>query len=393
MLSQMNFETGEIGNERRTLLAGPERAGSRRVVLIAAIAIAAAALVAWFVWGGGDQAAAPKGATESVPSVTVIVPGRDTVQAVIAGTGSLAARREMPVGVAGEGGIVSRVLVEPGDWVRAGQVLATVDRSVQAETAASLGAQVQVARADARLAQQELERAQSLVGKGFISKADVDRRVATRDGALARVRQAEATLDETKARNARLDIRAPAAGLVLARGVEPGQIISSASGMLFRVAMGGQMEMRAQLPEADLARIRAGVQAEVTPVGSTQAFRGEVWQVSPVVDPQTRQGIARIALAYNPALRPGGFASARIIAGATSVPLLPESAVLSDGKGNFVYVVDGENKVRRRGVTVGEVSDEGVSIAQGLNGTEPVVLSAGAFLNDGQRISPVRQAR
>lgn len=389
----MNYETGEIGNEHRTLLAGPERAGSRRVILIAAIAIAAAVLIGWFVWGGDKSAEAPKGATESVPSVTVTVPGRSTVQAVIAGTGSLAARREMPVGVAGEGGIVSRVLVEPGDWVAAGQVLATVDRSVQAETAASLAAQVQVTRADARLAQQELERAQSLVGRGFISKADVDRRTATRDGALARVRQAEAQLEETRARNARLDVRAPAAGLVLSRGVEPGQIVSSASGTLFRVAMGGQMELRAQLPEADLARIRAGVPAEVTPVGTTQSFRGEVWQVSPVVDPQTRQGIARIALRYNEALRPGGFASARIVSGAASVPLLPESAVLSDGKDNYVYVVDGTDTVRRRPVRVGEVSDAGVSIAQGLNGTEAVVVSAGAFLNDGQRIKPVRQAR
>lgn len=387
----MNYETGEISGERQALLPGPDRARSRRVILIAAIAIAAAALIAWFMFGGEDEA--PKAATESAPSVTVTVPGRSEVQAEITGTGSLAARREMPVGVAGEGGIVTRVLVEPGDWVAAGQVLAAVDRSVQTETAASLAAQVQVARADAQLAEAELERAQSLVGRGFISKADLQRREATRDSARARVRQAEATLSETRARNARLDIRAPAAGLVLSRGVEPGQIVSSASGTLFRVAMGGQMELRAQLPEADLARVRVGVPAEVTPVGSTQSFKGEVWQVAPIVDPASRQGIARIALPYEEALRPGGFASARILAGANTRPLLPESAVLSDGKGNYVFVVDAENRVHRRTVRVGEVSDAGVSIAEGLNGTEPVVVSAGAFLNDGQRIQPVRQAR
>ena len=387
----MNYETGEISSERQAHLTGPDRTRSRRVILIAAIAIAVAALIAWSMFGGKDEA--PKAAAESVPSVTVTVPGRSSVQAEITGTGSLAARREMPVGVAGEGGIVTRVLVEPGDWVRAGQVLATVDRSVQTETAASLAAQVQVARADAALAEAELERAQSLVGRGFISKADLQRREATRDSARARVRQAQATLDETRARNARLDIRAPAAGLVLSRGVEPGQIVSSASGTLFRVAMGGQLELRAQLPETDLARVRPGVPAEVTPVGSTESFKGEVWQVAPIVDPSSRQGIARIALPYNQALRPGGFASARILAGANDVPQLPESAVLSDGKGNYVYVVDGQNTVRRRAVRVGEVSDGGVSIAYGLNGTEAVVVSAGAFLNDGQRIKPVRQAR
>ena len=330
---------------------------------------------------------------DAVPTVTVSVPGRDQVATVIAGNGSLAARREMPVGVAGEGGQVRAVLVEPGSWVKAGQVLATVDRSVQSQTAASLAAQVNVAAADARIAQTELDRAQQLVGRGFISKADVDRRAATRDAARARLNVAQAQLQETRARNGRLDIRAPAAGLVLTRAVEPGQIVSSGTGTLFRVAAGGQMELRAQLPEVDLARLSTGVAAEVTPVGSTETFKGEVWQVSPVVDPQTRQGIARVALAYDPALRPGGFASVRIFAGARTVPQLPESAVLSDGKGNYVYVVDAANKVRRRAVTVGEVSDLGVSIADGLNGTERVVQSAGAFLTGGQQIKPVLQAR
>ena len=98
----------------------------------------------------------------------------------------------MPVGVAGEGGQVVRVLVEPGQWVSAGQVLAVIDRSVQAQQAAQLAAQIEVARADLRLAQNELDRAQSLVSRGFISQADLDRKRATRDAAAARVRVAQA---------------------------------------------------------------------------------------------------------------------------------------------------------------------------------------------------------
>jgi RND family efflux transporter MFP subunit len=231
------------------------------------------------------------------------------VATIVTGTGSLAARREMPVGVAGEGGVVTRVLVEPGSWVGKGQVLATVDRSVQVQTADSLAASVRVAQADARLAQAELDRAQRLVANGFISKADIDRKTAARDQALARVRVAQAQHSETQARNRRLDIRAPEAGLVLTRQVEPGQIVSAGSGVLFRMAQGGQMELRTQLSEVDLQKLRPGARAEVTPTGTTQTFTGEVWQVSPVIDPQTRQGIARVALTYNPALRPGGFAS------------------------------------------------------------------------------------
>jgi len=337
-----------------------------------------------------DKGAAAKGGGNDaqIPSVTIVVPGRSTIQSVVSGNGSLAARREMPVGVAGEGGMVTRVLVEPGSWVGAGQVLATVDRSVQAQTANSLAAQVRVARADAQLAQSNLDRAQKLVANGFVSKADIDQKTATRDSALARVRVAESQLNETQARNRRLDIRAPAAGLVLTRAIEPGQIISSGSGILFRIAAGGQMELRTQLAEGDLQKLHAGIAAEVTPVGSTTVFKGEVWQVSPVIDPQTRQGIARIALTYNTALRPGGFASARIVAGAQVAPQLPQSAVQSDERGNFVYVLDKDNKAQRVAITTGDVSDSGVVITSGLAGNERVVVTAGAFLTPGQKVIP-----
>ena len=154
------------------------------------------------------------------------------------------------------------------------------------------------------------------------------------------------------------------------------------------MAKGGEMEMRAQLAEADLARLSTGVQAQVTPVGSTKSFTGQVWQVSPVIDPQTRQGIARIALSYDPALRPGGFAQATIRSGGASVPQLPNSAIQSDEIGNFVYIIGPDDRVVRRSVKIGEVSDAGVAVMEGLNGSERVVLSAGAFLNPGQQVKP-----
>ena len=93
-----------------------------------------------------------------------------------------------------------------------------------------------MARADLQLAQNELDRALQLVERGFISKADVDRKTATRDSARARVNVANAQLSETRARNARLDIGAPVSGYVLERNVEPGQTVSAGSGILFRLA-------------------------------------------------------------------------------------------------------------------------------------------------------------
>jgi HlyD family secretion protein len=196
----------------------------------------------------------------------------------------------------------------------------------------------------------------------------------------------------SSARIGRLDIRAPAAGLILTRALEPGQIVGPSGSALFRVAKGGEMEMMARLSEQDLARLRIGTPATVTPTGTTTAFRGAIWQLSPVIDPLTRQGTARIALAYNPQLRPGGFASANIMSGTVEAPLLPESAVQSDAKGNFVYIIGNGNKVERRSVKVGDVSDNGIAVTEGLSGNERVVLSAAAFLNPGDQVIPERQA-
>jgi multidrug efflux pump subunit AcrA (membrane-fusion protein) len=111
-----------------------------------------------------------------------------------------------------------------------------------------------------------------------------------------------------------------------------------------------------------------------------------------VIDPQSRLGQVRVAIPYGPAVKPGGFAQVRITAGGTTAPLLPQSAVLSDEKGNYVYIVNAANEVERRNVTIGNVNDNGVTIASGLSGSEAVVLSAGPFLNPGQKINPRRQA-
>jgi len=388
----MNDYQGSIGQEERLALPGePAPSGRGRKIVIALILVVLLAIAAWAMFGRkkADPNAGQK--TEQMPTVTVIVPGRKAVDRTLSATGTLAARREMPVGVAGEGGMITRVLVEPGQWVNAGQVLATVDRSVQTQTAQSLAAQVAVARSDQTIAQAELDRAQQLVDRGFISKADLQRKAATRDAAAARVQVASATLREANARTGRLDIRAPAAGLVLTRQAEPGQIVSSGSGVLFRMAQGGQIEMRAQLAESDLAVLRPGARAQVTPVGSDRIFTGEVWQVSPIIDATTRQGIARVALRYDPALRPGGFAAATIVGGAAIAPLLPDAALQSDEKGSFVYIVDKDDKVVRRNIKIGQVSDAGVTVMSGLDGTERVVRSAGGFLAPGQKVKPVVQ--
>lgn len=361
-------------NRRKWLFAGLALMG-----LLAILGISSAILSG----GKQDESTAP-----SVPVVTIVRADSREVARTIAASGSLGARRDIDVGVTGEGGQVARVLVEAGQWVEKGQVLAAIDRSVQIQQIAALRSQIGVAQADLNLAQAELDRAAQLIGRGFISKADMDRKTATRDGARARLGAAQASLREAQARTARLDIRAPVSGIVLERNIETGQNVTPASGMLFRMADGGQMEMAARLSESELAGLTIGQAARVRPVGTDLAFDGSIWQISPVIDAQSRQAIVRIALPYNNQLRPGGFATAEIAAGRSTAPILPESAIQVDRKGAYVYIVGKDNRVARRDVKTGVLTSDGMPVIEGLNGGEPVVMFAAAFLSPGDKIQP-----
>ena len=390
----MNYES-KISDEDvdvSTLDDGDDRGSNKRRLMIA-VAIAVAIVLAFVAYqyftASGDGSAAEDADDSQAPSVTIMIPGKQEVVRTINATGTLAARREIPVGVVGDGGRVTRVYVDAGDWVKPGQIMASIDRTVQNQQVARLEASVASARADLNLAQANLDRAAKLVKRGFISKADIDRLTATRDSNAAQLRVSQAQLGETRARNNFLNIVAPKGGFVLERNVEVGQTVSPGSGILFRLAQNGEMELQAQLSESDLANISVGVSTEVIPVGTNKVLTGQIWQISPIIDVQSRQGIAKIALSYDRALRPGGFASTRIKSGTSQAAVLPESAVQNDSKGSFVYIIDKDDKVVRREITIGAVSAAGLSIASGLNGTERVVLRAAGFLNPGQTVKPM----
>src|SRR5262249_22464322 len=157
----------------------------------------------------------------------------------------------MPVGVAGGGGMGGRGLVGAGGWGEGGGALAPVDPAGRGAPTRPKEAQDSSGGGAANLAPNPPHRALGRVSPGLISKADIDQRTANRDAANAKVKLAQAQYREMVARLGRLDIRAPASGLVLSRNVEPGQIVSSGSSALFMIAMDGALELQAKLAEQD----------------------------------------------------------------------------------------------------------------------------------------------
>ncbi|HZI42346.1 MAG TPA: efflux RND transporter periplasmic adaptor subunit, partial [Gemmatimonadaceae bacterium] len=155
---------------------------------------------------------------------------------------------------------------------------------------------------------------------------------------------------------------------------------------LFRLARSGEMEMRGQVAERDLAALSVDQTAEVYLTGIDKPFTGKVRLLGAIIDPQSRLGEIRIALAPDAKIRPGAFARAEVTTGAAQRPILPQTAVLSDAQGTYVLIVGSDNTAQRRAVRVADTIPEGLVIGAGLNGDERVIATAGAFLRIGEKV-------
>jgi HlyD family secretion protein len=356
----------------------------RKASLIVATLVFAAAAVLIIAWRHSSERG-PQPA--DVPLVTVTVPGRSPYTVSVHFTGAIIARYDMPIGVDGEGGRVLAILVEAGDHVKRGQVLARLDTSVLAPQVASLRAALEQARADAALATADYQRAEKIADTvGALSKEEVEKRRTTAVTSAAHVRTAEAQLAEAEARLKRTEIVAPDDGIVLTRTAEIGQAVTAGSPPLFRLARGGEVEMKALVAEQDLPQLKTGQDVSVTITGVESAFAGKVRLLAAVIDPASRLGEVRITLPRDPALRPGAFAHGTAVVGSDVKPLVPQTALLSDNGGSFVLVVGSDSKVTRRSVKYGSAQPGGIVVLQGLQGDERVVATAGAFLKDGETV-------
>jgi RND family efflux transporter MFP subunit len=319
------------------------------------------------------------------PLVTVVMPALGAVTSQVSLTGLISARNDMPIGNEGDAGRIAEVLVEAGDQVRKGQVLARLSPITAQSQLDGAEAALDEVRANAAVAQSEWARAQG--GDDIFSKEENERRRTTALTAGAKVRAAEAQVVDARNKLAHTLILAPTDGIVLTRSAEVGQIAVPGSTVLFHLAREGQIEMRGQVAEQDVPRLALGQSATVRLDGVAKTFTGTIWQIGAIIDAGTRQGTVRIVLPMDQNLRPGAFARADIEVGSTTGVLLPQTAVLSDEQGNYVLVVGSDNKLERRPVILGGARSEGLLVSQGLNGSERVVAIAGAFLRTGETVA------
>lgn len=330
-------------------------------------------------------------------------------------TGSLVAREQVMIAPEVEGVRVLSYEAEEGDFVKKGQLLArlestTLKSSLEQNTAA-------IARSDAAIAQTEsliheseavlneaeasLKRARPLRKSRHISGSTFDQREAAALSAKARLQSARsgrvvalaekaqlvAQRRELTWRLSRSEIRSPIEGLISRRNVRIGDMASSTRQPMFEIVTLGEIELRAEVDERNLVKVKTGQTARVV-VADLEPVLGSVRLVSPQVEEVTRLGHARILLGRNPALKIGAFARGTIETARSTGLSVPETAVLYDGQRPSVLRVKG-NQVHVTPVEVGLRADGRVEVVSGLRGGDIVVAKSGTFLRDGDFIRPV----
>jgi HlyD family secretion protein len=361
----------------------------------------------------------PEAAAPSLPAISVSTVTPQTLTDRIIASGLVAAVEEVQVAPLVEGQPLDRLLVDVGDMVTEGQVLAVLSNTTlelqKTEAVASLAAaRSTIAQGEAQLVEAEaaaaeaarvVDRATKLRESGTAPQATWDTAnanaiaanarvaVATQglESARAQLALAEARLDNVDLMLNRTEVKAPVAGKIVARNAKMGAIATAAGQPMFVITRDGALELRADVAEIDLLRLATGQTARLRAVGMTVPLEGTVRLVEPSIDPLTRLGRARISVGAGDALRSGMFVEAEIIAAQREGLAVPVTAIGSSPDGSTVMRVR-DGVVERVAVTTG-IRDGGmVEITEGLTAGDTVVTKAGAFVRTGDRINPVPAA-
>lgn len=360
--------------------------------------------------------AATAAAAAKPPSISIVSATRGPISESVTVTGNLVAREEVLVAAQVDGYAIEEILVEEGDTVAAGQVLARLSKAM-IDTALAQN-EAQIARADAAIAQArstiaEAEAAKTQAASAFarskilkqggntttdtleqreLASKTADARLQAAGQALqvaeADRNLADAQRKEMMVRLGRTEIKAPTAGVVSRRTARVGAIATSAGEPLFRIIQDGAIELEANVSESSLARLAPDMAAGVFTAARPEPFKARVRLVAPEVSEATRLGRVRIAIEPEPGLKIGAFGRANVEIASREGVLVPQSAVLYSEKGPSIQVVH-DGVVSTRPVEIGLRTAEKAEIETGVAAGESVVATAGTFVRDGDKVTPV----
>lgn len=361
--------------------------------LVAGTGIVLAAGV-WLV-GRPAPSSAPAEVVKSAPrpalTVSLVVPEEAAWPQVLPANGNVVAWQESVIGAEIGNYRISEVLVQVGDRVRKGQVLARIASETVASELAEARAAVAEFEASAAEARANAERARELKAQGFYSTQLNNQYQTAEQTARARLAAARARTDAAQVKMGKTAVLAPDDGVISARTATVGSLTQTGQ-ELFRLIRGGRLEWRADVPAGDLAKLRPGMIARLYgPSG--EAVSGRVRSVAPSVDPQTRNGLVYVDVPAGDIVRAGMFARGEFELGQAPAQVVPQSAVVLREGFAYVFRVDADSadagRVAQTKVQTGRRVGEQVEIVTGLPLGARIVASGGGFLADGDAVRVV----
>jgi RND family efflux transporter MFP subunit len=326
----------------------------------------------------------PESAAFAPPALTVkpVFASEQQWPQALSAVGTVAAWQEVVIAAEIGGQRLSRLLVEIGDQVQQGQLLAQLNAgTLEAELNASRAA-LQEAEAQARELARAAQRARSLADAGVLSAQAMEQALAANESAQARLAAARARVQADTLRLSYTQVRAPDHGVISARSAVEGALVQE-GGEILRLQRQGRLEWRAELPDRDLAHVAPGQTVRLAL--ADRNIEGCVRLISPQIDSQSRTGLVYVDLEPDPQLRAGLFARGDFLLGESTVLTLPETAVLLRDGLSYVFRLEGD-RVRQQKVTLGARRGDLVEIREGLDADTAVVESGVGFLADGLRV-------
>jgi HlyD family secretion protein len=340
----------------------------------------------------GKAEAAKKAAQAARPalSVTLTTPQPADWAQTLAANGNVAAWQEAVIGAELSGYRLTEVLVNVGDAVKKGQLLARIASDTVAAELAQSRAAAEEAAATLAEARANAERARQVQASGALSAQQISQFLTAEQTALARLNAARAKVQADELRLSQTRVLAPDDGVISARTATVGSLAQNGQ-ELFRLIRGGRLEWRAEVTATELARIKTGMVATLQPPGAATGVRvqGKVRMVAPTVDAQTRNALVYVDLPGGSPLRAGMFVRGELQVGQSTALTLPQSAVVLRDGFAYVYRVGPDNRVAETKVEVGRRVGDRVEITRGLAPDMRLVATGAGFLADGDVVRVV----
>ncbi|MBB3107607.1 RND family efflux transporter MFP subunit [Psychrobacter luti] len=327
---------------------------------------------------------------QAVLSVETVSPSQDSIGNTLSADGTINAKDVANVSAKVNGVAIERVLVQEGDRVKAGQVLAIFDTDAMEQQV--LQAEADVAEAEATLANATADAARvlPLIEIDAISRQEADRYRTSKLQAQASLQASKARLSTQRLSVNNANVVAPVSGIISEKMAEVGMVAGGEP--LFTIIKGGVLEWRADIDPKLLGEVNVGTPVRVSLPGG-DAVMGQVSRIAPTAD-DNRQITIYASLAANSKVRAGMYQTGEFLLGSTSAQTVPNSAIISNDGYDYVMLVtnvssqDGKNvgRIKQQRVTLGERFGDNVALTEPLPAESRLVKQGGSFLNDGDLV-------